>query len=232
LASGQTRIRAAASFMRFSHRARFDRALRLLSPRPGDRILDYGAGTGEFLSQVAAREPEARLCGFEPKLGPEAAQRVDRVPSIEAIHDSIAPLEAFRPNKIACLEVLEHLREADQVVALANFRRLLVRSGRVVVSVPIEIGPPALFKNLARVITDRLHRGITLRNVMLCSLGLTRFVPRDDDEPYIPSHVGFDHRKLHRTIRDCGFSLERRYSPVPWLGPLFNSQIFYLIRPE
>jgi 2-polyprenyl-3-methyl-5-hydroxy-6-metoxy-1,4-benzoquinol methylase len=215
---------------RFSHGARIDLAVRLLAPRAGDRILDYGAGDGGLLRRLHALQPEARLCGFEPRCGPEAARLVEQIPSLEGIHDRLAPVEAFRPNKIACLEVLEHLRAADQAAALAGFKRVLVPGGHVVVSVPIEVGPPALFKNVIRVAVDQPHRGITARNVALSVLGLTSRVERDEDEPYIASHVGFDYRDLRGVIRDCGFAVETRYSPFRRLGPLINSQVFFVLR--
>lgn len=216
---------------RFSHGARIDVALRLLDPRAGDRILDYGAGDGGLLRRLHALQPAARLCGFEPRCGPESSRLVEQIPSLAGVYPSMEPVESFRPNKIACLEVLEHLRETDQVATLADFERVLVPGGRVVVSVPIEIGPPALFKNVIRVAVDQPHRGITARNVALSMLGFTSRVERDEDEPYIASHVGFDYRDLRRVIRERGFIVETRYSPFRLLGPLFNSQVFFVLRP-
>jgi 2-polyprenyl-3-methyl-5-hydroxy-6-metoxy-1,4-benzoquinol methylase len=225
-------VASPSRFKRFSHGARIDLALRLLDPRAGDRILDYGAGDGGLLQRLHDLQPAARLCGFEPRSGPETTRLVERIPSLDGVYDSMEPVESFRPNKIACLEVLEHLRSADQAAALADFERVLVPGGRVVVSVPIEIGPPALFKNVIRVAVDQPHRGITARNVALSVLGLTSRVERDEDEPYIASHVGFDYRDLRHVIRESGFSVETRYSPFRLLGPLLNSQVFFVLRPE
>jgi SAM-dependent methyltransferase len=227
----QSTVDSPSRFKRFSHGARIELALRLLAPRAGDRILDYGAGDGGLLRRLHALQPEARLCGFEPRSGPETSRLVERIPSLEGMYGSMEPIASFRPNKIACLEVLEHLRRADQAAALGDFGRVLVPGGHVVVSVPIEIGPPALFKNVVRVAVDQPHRGITARNVALSVLGLTGRIPRDEDEPYIASHVGFDYRNLRDAIRESGFVTETHYSPFRRLGPLFNSQVFFVLRP-
>jgi SAM-dependent methyltransferase len=227
----ESTVNSPSRFKRFSHGARIELALRLLDPRSGDRILDYGAGDGGLLRRLHALQPEARLCGFEPRCGPGTARLVEQIPSLVGMVDSMEPVEGFRPNKIACLEVLEHLRRADQAAALADFERVLVRGGHVVVSVPIEVGPPALFKNVIRLAVDQPHRGITARNVALSVLGLTGRIPRDEDDPYIASHVGFDYRNLRRLIRERGFAVETRYSPFRRLGPLFNSQVFFVLRP-
>jgi hypothetical protein len=131
------------------------------------------------------------------------------------------------------LEVLEHLRADALAGALLDLSRLLAGNGYVVVSVPIEIGLPALFKSVIRVAVDQPHRGITARNVALSVLGLARRIPRDLDEPFIASHVGFDYRDVLERIREHGFGVaSRRYSPFRRLGAQFNSQVFLVLRRD
>jgi SAM-dependent methyltransferase len=222
-------VNSSSTIKRFSHRSRLGRAVLLLDPAPGDRILDYGTGDGALLRFLAEREPRARLAGYEPVHHAEAAMATRTIESVECVCDSLEAIRRFRPNKIACLEVLEHLRPDDLDKALAAFRKALAVDGLVVISVPIEIGPASVFKNITRKVLDQPHRGINPRNVILSLFGMTSRVPRDLEEPYIASHIGFDYRDLERAIRGHGFGLRRHYSPFPALGPLLNSQIFFAL---
>lgn len=225
-------LESGSPLKRFSHRARFAMAVDLLAPRAGDRVLDYGTCDGAFLRWLRARCPEAVLAGFEPDPAylAEARRSLADVTGSPELTDRAESLAAFRPTAIACLEVLEHLRVADQEHALATMKALLAPGGRVLISVPIEIGPASLFKNLARVALGQAHPNTDVGTVLRAALGLTRGITRGADEAYIQSHVGFDHRALPARFRAAGFHVRRRaVSPFPRLGMWCNSQLFYLL---
>jgi len=217
-----------SAIKRFSHNARIDRAIGLLDPQAEDRILDYGSGDGMLLRRIHERQPGARLAGFEPRISEEARQRTAGIPNLVGIFDSIEQLADFLPTKIACLEVLEHLRPDDIDLALSNFRRVLASDGHAVVSVPVEIGPASVVKNLIRLAIDQPHRGLDRRNILLSLFGAR--IERDMDEPYIASHIGFDYRNVSRAMRHHGFRVRRHYSPFPGLGPLVSSQLLFTLR--
>ncbi len=223
-------IHSSSAIKRFSHRSRLNRAVRLLCPTDGDRIVDYGTGDGVLLVFLNRFEPRARLCGFETAHREEAERNTRSLEAVAGIYDSVDRVAAFRPNKIACLEVLEHLRPDVQASILADFRRLVGGDGRILISVPIEIGPPSLFKNVIRWAVDQPHRGMNPRNVFLSLLGMTSRIKRGDDVDYIASHIGFDYRTLARLIRDSGFRIRRSYSPFSLLGPWFNTQVFFVLQ--
>ena len=214
---------------RFSHEARLRKAVALLAPRPRDRILDYGAGSGSLLKLLGEVEPAVELFGYEPVHLDSIRENIGALCNLRGLSDSIDEILAFRPNKIACLELLEHLRPEDLDSTVASFTRLLEPGGRVVVSVPVEIGPASLFKNVVRKLVNQPHRGITPRNVLLSLVGMAGRIPRDLDEPYIASHIGFDYRSVERITRRHGFRVKRSYSPVPFLGPLAASQVFFVL---
>ena len=222
-------INSSSAIKRFSHSSRLNKAVRLLGPTEGDRIVDYGTGDGVLLIFLNRFEPRARLCGFEMAHREEAERNTRSIDAVEGIYGSVDQVAAFRPNKIACLEVLEHLRPEVQASILADFRRLVGDDGRVLISVPIEIGPPSLFKNVIRWAIDQPHRGMNRRNVFLSLLGMTSRIERDDED-YNPSHIGFDYRELARLICDSGFRIRRSYSPFPPLGPWFNTQVFFVLQ--
>jgi len=225
-------LESGSPLKRFSHRARFAMAVDLLDPRADDRVLDYGTCDGAFLRWLWARCPEAALAGFEPDPNYLAEARrcladLCARPDLAGRADSFA---GFRPTAITCLEVLEHLRVADQEKALATMRGLLAPGGRVLVSVPIEIGPASLFKNLARIALGQAHPNTHVGTVLRAALGFTRGIARGAEEAYIQSHIGFDHRTLPPRFRAAGFRVRRRaVSPFPRLGTWCNSQFFYLL---
>ena len=49
--------------------------LKLVDPKPGDRILDVGCGTGSLIAQLSAIEPEAQIIGLDPDPGVLAIAR-------------------------------------------------------------------------------------------------------------------------------------------------------------
>ena len=86
---GDLTIASPSRIKRFSHRARFSRAIQLLDPRPGDRILDYGSGDGFFLGVLHDHEPRLELCGFDPATDDEFLRVPEEVMRIVPIHDSL-----------------------------------------------------------------------------------------------------------------------------------------------
>lgn len=104
----------------------------LLAPalQPGSRVLDFGSGSGEFLS--TAQEAGCEVVGIEP--GRSYAAFARRY-GVEVIQD--ASVGAFPPEHfdvITTHHVLEHLR--DPVDVLARLAGWLAPDGVLYVSVP------------------------------------------------------------------------------------------------
>lgn len=216
---------------RFSHRARFDLALRLLQPRGGERILDYGGGDGHLVALLQAVEPAATYRLYEPQasMADQAEQRL-RASQLEAcLLREHAQLQGQQFDKLACCEVLEHLEDEQIAAAFADFRALLPVGGQLLISVPLEVGLSALAKNLLRAWMRQPQRQAGSRNVLRALFGRVGGMPRVGDDGYIHSHLGFDHRTLRQRLGREGFAIEReRYSPLPWLRGILNSQVFWL----
>jgi 2-polyprenyl-3-methyl-5-hydroxy-6-metoxy-1,4-benzoquinol methylase len=215
---------------RFSHRRRYAAALRLLRPQAGERILDFGAGDGYLASQLARRHASLHVVAYEPM--PSMLRQCRR--TLAGARNALAvanltSLDAAAFDKIACLEVLEHLPPQPLADALHALRQLVHAEGRIVVSVPLEVGPASLAKNLARCMLRQRHPGTTWRTVLRAAVGLP--IRRDISGPYIYSHVGFDHRTLPGLFQQAGLRVVRRcYSPLGWLRGLLNSQVFFVLR--
>lgn len=122
---------------------------------PPERVLDIGAGVGDFLLHASRRWPQAELAGVD--VSAEAARIASaRVPGATC---EVADLTAGAPTSDAlhgwathavCSEVLEHLDEP--VALLRNCQVMLAPGVRFVITVPA--GPMTAF---ARHLGHRRH---------------------------------------------------------------------------
>lgn len=220
---GALTVDSPIAIKRFSHRRRFRRAIELLDVQPGDHVLDCGAADGYLVRALASR-PCAELVAYEPEHGDDLAAAVSGMPAIRIVTSTDTLLPAHY-DKIACLEVFEHLTDDDQQELMATIGRLLAPRGIAVISVPVEIGPASLLKNIIRIAVDQTHPDTTLRNVARAAFGM-RIARRSHT-----GHIGFDHRALPALFAEHGFTIAKRAaSPFKWGGALMSTQLFYLIR--
>ena len=225
----QLTIDSPSRLRRFSHRTRFDVAVNLIAPQPRERILDYGAGDGYLLERIATAAPFAQVIGYEPNdsareqilNGPASRQNV-------SVFSNLTELQPASFQKICCLEVMEHLLDEDLFQALKDIDNLLTSSGRLIVSVPVEIGGAAIVKYAVRRAFGNLEPGMTLSTTTRCFFGLKVGRYR---EPLWCGHKGFDYRALEGKFKRSGFAIESRsFSPLPLLKGVLNSQVFYVLR--
>ncbi len=215
---------------RFSHGTRFKIALELLDPQSGDEILDYGTGDGYMLSKIRESNDQCRIVGYEPvpEMFEELRAKITasiETQSLEIVKETGEFSSVF--NKICCLEVLEHLTEENQCKELTEMARLLTDEGRLLISVPIEVGVSSLLKNSARIVLGQTHGKTTFRNVFYSLFG----IPFDrGDEDYNPSHLGFYYPALEKLFPSVGLRVRKKvFSPMPILKGIVNSQVFFLL---
>lgn len=196
----------------FSHTARFRKTVELINPQPGQTILDYGCADGRLLQMLPN---SVNKIGYDPNPSDTNGLMITK---------DISSLEAHSCDTITLCEVLEHVSKSEVEKILNDCRRLLKPKGKLIVSVPIEVGLSALVKNVARWIKVRpLERQLTIKNVVRAAM----YLPAKREPEYLDvyGHTGFDYRKL----RLDGFALERTmYSPLPF-GAILNSQVFYVL---
>ncbi|WP_330285765.1 methyltransferase domain-containing protein [Streptomyces sp. NBC_00576] len=108
---------------------------RALDPRPGERVIDVGSGTGsQTLVLAAAVEPSGDALGIEanPALREVAEQRGAAAGSRARFLDGDAlalPLPDATVDVVWCERVLQHLSEPDK--AVGEIARVLRPGGRV-----------------------------------------------------------------------------------------------------
>jgi SAM-dependent methyltransferase len=220
---------------RLLQRRRLDDALRLARDLAPRIMVDYGGGDGALLAAAALRWPQARATCFEPapQLAREARALLAATPRAEVVEDEAA-LASGEADLVFCTEVFEHLPPAETARALDEIDRILAPGGRLVLGVPIEVGPPALPKGLFRATRRSGDFDARLGNIVAASLGRAPG-PRPASEisagrAYYPHHMGFDHRPLVDGLA-TRFRVEAMAgSPFPALPAWANSELYVRAR--
>lgn len=217
-------IDSSIALKRWTHASRFRKALQLLDIQQGERLLDFGCGDGLLLDLLTSSG--ARLEAYEPH---PLNRAMAEARLCRPVHAAFAEIGASF-DAVACLEVLEHVPDDLIDRTLAELRQCLSPRGRCVVSVPVEIGPVALAKNIARSLFGASHPGFRWRDAMAVAVYCTGHVRRRRKGNILPGHVGFDHVRLRRRIEGAGFSIARTvYTPFGIGGHLVNSQVFWVL---
>jgi SAM-dependent methyltransferase len=242
-----------SGLVRWSHGSRFELARALVQARAGGRLLDYGCGDGTFVAMVHASFTDAMGVDVDPRQLAACEARLGHLPGVRfavtppassRLPASGSRLPAGAWDVVTCMEVLEHCLEDERRRVIDQLRRLVSPSGVVVVSVPIEIGPSFAGKHLVRLIAglrglgDYRHRERYSPIEMIRSTaGLT--IAREPvegegpDGPYrYYGHKGFDYRDVGRELSDRFTIVRRIYSPMRLLGPLLNSQAWFVCVPR
>lgn len=166
---------------RFAHRTRFRKSIESIEMKDGISIMDFGAGDGLFLNQLEGINTSLRLVGFEPYM--ESIQEN----KIQIIKDWTQVLEISSNSAlfdyVTCFEVLEHFSPSNQHEALKKMHSIVKDSGRVIISVPIEKGIPAVVKNLIRRVNmPQSNHIFTYSNIFSSFLGKSLLNLRQDQD--------------------------------------------------
>jgi hypothetical protein len=204
---------------RFSHRSRVAKSVALAEkylPQNG-ALVDFGAGTGLFLSRLGDKRSDALLYAIEPFMPPATDPRIHYVPDFEVLNRQVELITAF--------EVCEHLLGGETEQFLSNAECCLKTDGKLIISVPIMIGGALIMKELNKAILNRRRFEYSARELIAGVLGRT--VERPAGNRW--THKGFDYRWLREIIAER-FVIEREILsplPLPWWA---NSQIFFICR--
>jgi SAM-dependent methyltransferase len=224
---------------RWIQRHRLSDALQILhdaNEADGFEVLDFGGGDGQLLYQCLEAYPRLRVCLYEPTAGlrRQAEEKLSRSANVQIVAD-LRDLTGRKFDLIYCLEVFEHLPEKETNEAIAAIHDLTKPRGQVVIGVPHEIFLPALVKGAFRMVRRFGSFDGHPVNVVRAVLGLPPVTrPKKEITPgffYYRHHVGFDHRNLERSLRRKFEIVSRWFSPVRFLGQVFNSEVYYLLRP-
>jgi 2-polyprenyl-3-methyl-5-hydroxy-6-metoxy-1,4-benzoquinol methylase len=208
---------------RFAHRARMRRSMQLVKPflTGSATLMDYGCGQGRFLGELATEMngQAVTLLGYDPYQSAQfEGYRIVSDP------DEIA---AGSVDVVTSLEVCEHLTDPEMEEFVDFTVKVMSPGARLLVTVPIMLGPTLLVKELSRSILFR--RGTDYSTADLLK-GTFLGKPAKRAEDIKISHRGFDWRVTLDRLRQT-FSLEHtEFSPLPfnhWYG---QSQVMTVFR--
>lgn len=200
-------------------------------------LLDYGAGDGKVLieamrcglaadTSVVAFEPVKR---FQHQLL-DATSKAGLSEQIELVSDRAA-LYGRSFDYILCLSVLEHMPLPERIAFYEVCKETLTADGRILIDVPVEIGPTLLIKAVARRLLKGRDKEYTTWELFRLSLGAltfdaSRFDPTDR-RTWIHHHRGFDYRLLRDEVAARFHLTSAVATPISALpAPFGNQEIF------
>jgi SAM-dependent methyltransferase len=226
----------------WSHRSRFDMGLRLIGAGPR-RLLDYGCGDGAFLALAAGRLQEGLGADIALDQVNDCQSRLAEFRNIRfcSVRELIGPAHDAAYDVVTCMETLEHCTTPVVEAVLQDLSRLVSPAGRVLISVPIEIGPTFLVKLVLRKVAAwrglsdyRYYESYSLRDgLRMLFAGRTTVVERPVyGHPEAPSHshYGFNWRALRERVREHLLIERTYYSPLGFLGGWVSSQVWFVCR--
>jgi SAM-dependent methyltransferase len=197
-------------------------------------VLDFGAGNGELCKLIALQFPTAKIVCYEPtpRLMAEAKENLADLSRVHFCND-ITEIADSSVEIIFCLEVFEHLPEAETLDALGQFNRLLKSNGNAIIGVPIEIGIPALYRGIFRMTRRFGAFDASIKNVLLATLcSPPKERPVHEIAPGFATHgphMGFDYRQLQALLQEQFILQKVTTSPFSIFGLWLNSEVNFLV---
>lgn len=228
----------------WSHGSRFRQACKLVGSDPTGRLLDYGCGDGTFLGMVADRFAECWGADIAADQIEDCRARLSAISNVRFCPS--AELSATLSHcfaTVTCMETLEHCVEPVVEKVLEDLQRLCALDGKVIISVPIEIGPTFLLKYAIRSAAgwrglsdyryyERYSVADAVRSVFATENTVIARPMYGDPGAQTHSHYGFNWRRLRCRVAQW-FSIESTsFSPLGVLGGWFSSQVWFVCRQK
>lgn len=231
----------------WSHKIRHQFAIKLIKKYWAPKILDYGCGDGSFLVYAKNFIPDKVGADIDSVHVNDCRKRFACFDDFKFyfINELLKIGQTF--DLITCFEVMEHCTDESLNELLNNIKGLLGKNGTFLVSVPIEIGPSLILKEIIREIVARRkighyqYRGRYLFKEffqMILATGKT-YVKRNyykvekegEDKDYITSgHKGFNWRSLRLILVEHFDLVEMYFTPLRFFGPHLNSQAWFVLK--
>jgi SAM-dependent methyltransferase len=224
---------------RFAHGGRYRRALDLVSEVRGAIAIDFGCGDAMILRRAYDRGIVRGGYGIDndPTMRESAAQAFAGIQGFRFLDpDQLATSVAPGSCDLAiCTEALEHVPRPTEILdAICRYCR---PDAHVLITVPIEVGPSLLGKQMGRYLAGlrRPYGYEPYRLRELFSAAVLWDAQAFDSSHRHPDatltgHKGFDFRDIEKALRER-MRIERTvFSPLPLTGHVLNSTVMWLCR--
>jgi len=232
-----------SAIIAWSHRSRFRLARKLVDPYAGGNLLDYGCGDGTFLAGVHDLFPVAVGADIDHGQNLECGTRLATLSNISFLltNELTDPIHESAYRVVTCMEVLEHCIEEDLNQVVSDLWRLVSPDGVVIISVPVEVGPSLIGKQLLRMFAS--WRGLgdygdseryssrELGRMLFAGEHTVIYRPVYSDGPCSSryhSHKGFNWRALRGRLGEYFDVKETYFSPLGCLRGYFSSQAWFV----
>lgn len=215
--------------VRWPHRRRIGTAVQLALGYKLHRILDYGAGDGYMAEQLISHGvARSSITLYEPTREFAELCAARNIATLTDREQVVGPFDC-----IICLSVLEHMPLRERFAFYEICHRALSPGGRIIIDVPVEIGPSLLVKAAGRILLKGRMPEYRVGELLRYSAGglhfdAARFDPRNMSS-WIPAHRGFDYRLFEREL-SSQFCIDRRVTtPLARLPPVLGQEVLYLL---
>lgn len=183
------------------------------------RILDVGCADGPFLptlnyyaKNIVATDINKELIERSNYITKNVLFNSKKINLMTS--DGLAlPFRNESFNAIFCLEVLEHVK--DPRIVIEEIYRILKKKGTFISTVPVEIGPSLLMREVIGRITN-FHRPTYTKKELIQSALLKNPGPRTLKNP----HKNFDWRIISREVKRLFKRIEVEFIPIKLLRDL------------
>jgi 2-polyprenyl-3-methyl-5-hydroxy-6-metoxy-1,4-benzoquinol methylase len=224
---------------RFAHKSRYQKICDVLSNQKYEKVVDFGCADGWFLNTAYQRGLVSGGIGIDVDAQMLAAcrEKFNGVDGFSFIRPDEVTESLFHSCDLAiCTETLEHVSSPQEII---EQMLLFCRSGaQVIISVPIEVGPSVIVKQLGRFLSQREcasygYEKYEFRELMQAAMFWNTSkinCSHNNSESGEKGHKGFDYRKIDALIRNR-LNVERmEYSPISFMGKVLNSTVYWVCK--
>jgi 2-polyprenyl-3-methyl-5-hydroxy-6-metoxy-1,4-benzoquinol methylase len=236
----QSLLQQGSFLTRLAHRSRFDAVLNILDNHKYKLALDFGCADGLLLKTAYDR---GIICSG---IGVDVNNSM--LLSCQKMFKDINGFQFLTPNEmtqkispqscdlILCTETLEHIGyPAKTLHLMLNYCQ---PKAKIIISVPLEIGPTLFFKQIGRYFAslkgNYVYEKYTLKELYSSAIlwDVSSFPSPHSMQSEYTGHKGFDYRKVEKLLQEK-VKIERTiFSPFSWSNNILNSTVIWICTVE
>ncbi|WP_017303903.1 class I SAM-dependent methyltransferase [Spirulina subsalsa] len=234
----QRLLQQGTSLTRLAHQSRFKVVLDLLEETCYEKALDYGCGDGWLLKTAYEQQRIKTGIGVDVDdyMLNACAENLQGIADLQYCfpHNLAQFLEPQSCDLFVCTETLEHVNKIEQVFDLVL--PYCKPQATFIISVPLEVGPSLLFKQIGRYFAN-----------LKGNYGYERYTPKElfsaailwDVESFpsshsldaeLKGHKGFNYQKVERILQNRLTITRKIFSPFPWFNHFINSTVIWVCK--